>query len=530
MFASFFVTAAVSPTRQRSFRWAVGCHLSLLLACSWWGSHHPQTAGAVLGSILLTAGIVEGAVLIGWRLTQLPKSQALEFLLVSPLRPAGVFLGEALVGVFLLTLVTLAGLPILLLLACAGLVEGIDLLPLLLMPLTWGIVAGIGLTAWSYEPAGVRRWAERCSLALVAIYLVVGVAAGENLLRWIRWLPPELANLLLDSMAASHHYNPFSMLHAWMSVGARYTYEPAIMVEMASLALAGALLARAACRLRGHFHERHYRPARDRQRTRQGVPGDHPLSWWAVRRVTEYSGGFNLWLAGGFSIAYALYTVAGPHWPSWLGRRVFTIFDDAGGVPLWATAVAVLAAVPAAFQYGLWDSNSQERCRRLELLLLTRLTGIDYWRAACAAAWKRGRGYFLAALLLWTAQAVSGPAGILAGVAAVATGVLLWGLYFALGFWAFSRGLQANHLGLGLTIGLPFLTYGLWQLGWSGAAALLPPGSVYFAAGAPPSLGWVLGALLTAFIALVAAHHSRSRCDLLLRTWYDRNQGSLVLS
>ena len=41
------------------------------------------TGPMVLGNGLLVAGIVEGALLVGWRLTQLPKSQALEFLLVS---------------------------------------------------------------------------------------------------------------------------------------------------------------------------------------------------------------------------------------------------------------------------------------------------------------------------------------------------------------------------------------------------------------------------------------------------------------
>ena len=44
---------------------------------------------------------------VPWRLTQLPKSQALEFLLVSPLRPPWVFAAEAAVGVTRLALVTL---------------------------------------------------------------------------------------------------------------------------------------------------------------------------------------------------------------------------------------------------------------------------------------------------------------------------------------------------------------------------------------------------------------------------------------
>ena len=153
-------------------------------------------------------------------------------------------------------------------------------------------------------------------------------------------------------------------------------------------------IAKAKTRKRGQI-----RMARARVRVGPSM-GDRPLSWWAVRRVSEYSGRVNLWLAGGFGVLYALYTVAGPLWPNWTGRRVFMIFDETGGVPVWATALVVLAAVPAAFQYGLWDSNLQERCRRLEVLLVTRLSAFDYWHAAAAAAWRRGRGYFAVALLL----------------------------------------------------------------------------------------------------------------------------------
>ena len=127
-----------------------------------------------------------------------------------------------------------------------------------------------------------------------------------------------------------------------------------------------------------------------------------------MKRVTRYSGRINLWLAGGFGLLYALYTAAGPNWPAWMGQRVFQIFDRMGGVPGLATGLVVLAAVPAAFQYGLWDSNAHDRCRRLELLLLSRLEARDYWNAAAAAAWKRGRGYFGVALLLWASAVVAG--------------------------------------------------------------------------------------------------------------------------
>src|SRR5262249_24485559 len=148
-----------------------------------------DSAGLTLGYMLLTAGIVEGAMLLGWRLTQLPRGQALEFLLVSPLRPWRVFLAEALVGLSRIALVTLSGLPLLVLFVFAGYLEPIDLVPLLVMPFTWGAITGLGLTAWAYEAVVVRRWAERITLVAVVFYLAVGVLAGEHLAKWIAWLP-----------------------------------------------------------------------------------------------------------------------------------------------------------------------------------------------------------------------------------------------------------------------------------------------------------------------------------------------------
>ena len=80
-----------------------------------------------------------------WRLTQLPKSQSLEYLLVSPLRPRRLFLAEGLVGLCRLALVTLSGLPLLLVLVLEGVLWPSDVPALLLMPWTWGAVSGLGL-------------------------------------------------------------------------------------------------------------------------------------------------------------------------------------------------------------------------------------------------------------------------------------------------------------------------------------------------------------------------------------------------
>ena len=194
-----------------------------------------------------------------------------------------------------------------------------------------------------------------------------------------------------------------------------------------------------------------------------------------------------------------------------------------------ATGLVLLAAVPAAFQYGLWDSSSQDRCRRLELLLLTDLEGIDYWEAAAAAAWRRGRGYFAVAGLLWLSAGLAGKMEVVQVLAALRTSVLLWGLYFAIGFLAFSRGLQANGLGMLLTLGLPLATFALQRAGLEGLAALLPPGGVYRAGFTSDSVSSLLGSALTAAVTLTLARWSLRHCDQQLRQWYDRHHGSKVL-
>src|SRR4051794_4015871 len=109
MLYAFFDLAAQSPTRQKMLRRTAAAHVLVLAAAAGiMTGMAPAAARQLLGSLVLVAGIMEGATLVGWRLTQLPKSRALEFLLVSPLRPGRCLLGEALVGVSLLGLVTLA--------------------------------------------------------------------------------------------------------------------------------------------------------------------------------------------------------------------------------------------------------------------------------------------------------------------------------------------------------------------------------------------------------------------------------------
>ena len=113
---------------------------------------------------------------------------------------------------------------------------------------------------------------------------------------------------------------------------------------------------------------------------------------------------------------------------------------------------------------------------------------------------------------------------------ALATGVLLWSLYFALGFRAFARGLQANGLGTLLTVGVPLLAYGLYRLHWTWLGAVLPPGIVYTAGSATGSLLWLLGPALVAGLTLAIGRHALRHCDGDLRRWYDQHHGSKVMA
>jgi hypothetical protein len=177
----------------------------------------------------------------------------------------------------------------------------------------------------------------------------------------------------------------------------------------------------------------------------------------------------------------------------------------------------------------LWDSNAQDRCRRRELLLLTGLEGSDFWEAAAAAAWKRGRGYFFVAIILWAAAAYAGRMDVFQLAAVLAAGWLLWGLYFALGFRAFAHGMQANGLGVLLTLGLTALAIALNRVGGPALGGLVPPGSVFQAAARAPTPIWVVGPLLSGIGTLLLARHSLKHCDRDLRRWYELHHGQKVL-
>src|SRR5262245_58588660 len=132
-------------------------------------------------------------------------------------------------------------------------------------------------------------------------------------------------------------------------------------------------------------------------------------------------------------------------------------------------------------------------------------------------------------MLLWAAAVASGRSSPAQVAAAAAAGVLLWGLYFAVGFRAFTSGAQANGLGVALTVVVPLAVVALFRLGLPGAAAHLPPGGVYSAAGRPGQT-WVLGCVPAAAVTLVVTRWAQARCDDQLRRWYDLNHGRQLMN
>lgn len=528
MLAPFFAVAMTAPSRQLTFRRVAVLHTILLASLVVATLRQPSVDFvSIVAQLLLVLGLVEGAALIGWRLTQLPKSQALEFLLTSPIQPRRLFLAESLVGVSRFALVCASGFPVLMFLAFANVLEWPDVILLTAMPFIWGVVAGLGLTAWVYEPLAVRRIGELLGLLGVLVYLIIGVVAGENLRLWLEQLPDALGRFLFNAVMFLHTMNPFGVVRYWFEAHRVpwLAWERVVELHAFAAVLLAGVGVRAAFRLRGHFHDRHYKPISSNRETLTEYIGERPLSWWAVRRVMEYSGRVNLWLACGFALAYAAFIVAGDAWPAWMGKLVFALFESWGGPPMVATALVVLAAVPAVYQFGLWDATVTARCQRLELLLLTELTAKDYAHASFSAAWRRGRGYLVGSAFLWVAMAISGRVTWWDSLAAAAGGLALWGLAFAVGYRGFATGNQTNGIASLFTLGMPLALVALWRAGLPDVASLLPTAATFVPLKLGVTPAWAVGFVLTTGLAAWLFRTGLARCDVDLRRWYDANQG-----
>lgn len=530
MLYPFFEQAGRSVTRQRAFFQLAMTHILVaagaLLIC--FDLPHAMRFQH-FGNVLLIGGIVEGALIVGWRLTQLPKSRSLETLLLSPVSAPLIMLGEQLVGVAFLGLLTLSSLPIFAIGVAYGRFEPAELLLIASFQFLWGCVTGFGLTAWAYEPIIVRKWGERFIIVSMFLYLTIGLLAAEKSFALIQQIP--FGRQFIEYFMWWHFTNPFALIHRLgEEIGGRGVsrglWSDTIYVQSLAAAFVIFAVLRSAFRLKGHYIDQNYRPAEDVKGKNRGTIGDHPLSWWAVQRVNQYPGRVNLYLAIGVSILYASYLVAGNHWPSWMGTGVFKVFERAGGVAGLTSVLVLLSAVPAAYQYGLWDSSIPERIKRLEVFLMTELDVHDYMRASAAAAWNRGRGYFLAALILWIAGAVAGRYPWSQLIAITVAGGSLVVLYFAIGFRWFAQGAGNTSLGFLMTFLVPLGAWALGANGWSAVARWLPPGNVYYAATTPILIGPIVGcSLISLLTAAWLIRETVRTFDVELRLWYDANHG-----
>src|SRR5262249_25011129 len=143
---------------------------------------------------------------------------------------------------------------------------------------------------WAYESMRVRRWGQRFCVLAIILYLIVGVLIGEHLLHWLRLLPTELGRWILNAFRSFHEDNPFGVIRLTMEQGPQWVWPKFVRLETFGGILFLLLLVRGAWRLRGHFQDEHYRLISLKEKTKRPEVGDSPLAWWAVKRVTKYSG------------------------------------------------------------------------------------------------------------------------------------------------------------------------------------------------------------------------------------------------
>ena len=504
----------------------VVCCASLSLGAIQYNS---DTTMLSIGYLTLVLGIVEGSTLIGWRLTQLPKSLALEFLLTTPISARGVFVAESLVGIARFSLIWLGGLPILGLMVFTGRIDWGEFLLLALMPYIWGLLAGLMLTMWVYEWTFVRRIGEVLAMLGVFIYLVVGVIAGENIILWLSQLPDSTAKAGYHAVLFFHNMNPFGVVRYWFASDRAdwLAWERFTWLNVAATVTTIGVWFRGMARLKGHFHDRHYKPIDSRRADQLNLIGDRPLAWWG-----RAAGNGILRASESLSRGRVLVHLRGVHdWRATHGRRgwagsCFKFLNNGAAPPAAATAMVVMAAVPASFQYGLWDASVPARCKRLELLLLTDLTGFDYWHASLNAAWSRGRGYLFSAFFFWIALGISGRCEWSAIIASMFGSFLLWAMSFAVGFRAFASGTQTSGLATMMTLGLPLVLIATFRIGQPTLGNFLPTGLPYMPLVMCVTWYWLIGCMVTLIAAITLTKYGIQHCEQDLRKWYDQNQGT----
>ncbi len=429
--------------------------------------------------------VVCGGFLTAWRVTQLPKTRAYEFYLLTPASDWELVAGEMVAGMCRTAVVVLATAPLMAALWGTGWLSGAGCLALLVVPLVAGWLSGLLMAVVAFEPMWFRRLVERLVLLVVLVYLVVFGLLGHfcmpKIIAWWSGLTGTPAATFAQVGATTRYLNPFRLLGA-----VSQETEPGLALRLAVVTAALMLVillcfARLVVRLRAHYTEENYAHSAGRRQSRRSI-GQNPLSWWTWRRVSQFRGHINLYLTWTTLVLYAAWMLLEDRWPTWLAMSQLQMIRGLGGEALLSVAALQLAVVPMAFLNGLWDSNSQQRVQRLELLLITPLAGRHFLQASAVAAWTRGKGYAVGAIGIWLAAVLSGRIQWFEAAGIVLLGACYLLLCFAVAFRNFARVESDQSVtvrGLVWSIGMPLLTVALFQMGSHAWAAATPLGGVF---------------------------------------------------
>lgn len=489
-------------TQLRS--WAIAV---LLVFAAIWAIRRPASVPGCIElaswTLFLTSVVVGGG-LTGWRVTQFTKTRAAEFYLVAPLSDWTLILGEVLGGALQTLMVLVATLPIVAAMYGAGWVDPAQAFGLITIPIAFGWLVGIALATVAYSPVWLRKLGEHIAMVFLLAYFILFGLVGHYFVPWfVGWLSQMTQTPLtvLTQFDQSLRYvNPFRLVGAIGRESGEAFFLQVLTVfgVLLGFSLLGVwYLVR---RLRKHYLEENYSNQNREQKSSRPIR-ENPLAWWTHRRVSQFRGQINIYLGWGCVLLYSLWVAISVSQGAVVQWMIMAVFYFFGGSAMIGAFGLQFGLVSTAFLNGLWDSNTQQRVSRLELLLVSPLTAREFLGGSIAAAWTRGKHYFAMAVVAWgvpaaltvivplfrpvsrsKALATLAPTSIWAFLFAMFVAAVYVFFVFSIAFRNFARlkgDNQVARLGLLLSLGIPLLTSALFflNLGWLGA--LVPLGAVF---------------------------------------------------
>lgn len=539
-----FMLAAQMKQPSQSTQLRVWSVAVLMIFAAVWIIFRPDSVPKsleVASWTLFLCSVIVGGSLTGWRITQFTKTRAAEFHLVAPLSDWTLVLGELLGGSLQALYAIGATLPIVAAMYGAGWMDFAQAFGMITIPIAFGWLVGIGLAAVAYSPSWLRKLGERISLVLLIAYFVLFGIFGQQFAPWFfGWLSratqtPMTAWSQFDQ--TTRYLNPFRLVGA---IGRESGIEFFLQVLVVFAMLVG-LCALGTWylvhRLRKHYLEENY-SNKNRERKFSRSVKANPLSWWTHRRVSQFRGRTNIYLGWGTVILFSIWFVASIQQgtPMKWGSHLILVFMYFGGAAMIGTFALQFALVSAAFLNGLWDSNSQQRVGRLELLLVSPLTVWEFLGGSIAAVWTRGKHYLAMAVVVWAVAAAVGWISWAAYFFALLVAAVYVFFVFAIAFRNFAR-LKGDHqvatYGLMISVGIPLVTCALFVAKLGVLGALTPLGAIFLltskASGAAARTGldwgwmWLLILLSSAVYFGIAVRLTRAafeNFDREIREWF----------